>query len=172
VHGILLLEQRWIECLGEQVMGIITAQDSQSLRTCLHFQLPGLLALFPLRICHTALLLQHHQELLIRRQRLFGVGNILLCLCIFFISVSQLLCLRIDLLLSGLDLILLLLFFSCNTRSQGRCLASQRSSGMTAARGYASVTLPLQDNKICGGPDTDRHKDTGASPLMFQTPRH
>ena len=54
-----------------------------------------LLALLPLGVSHGALLLQHHEELLISAQRLLGVFKILLGLSILFIGISKLLGLAI-----------------------------------------------------------------------------
>merc|ERR1719191_2236783 len=105
MRGALLL--RKVEGFGKEVVCVVPREHSQGLGDCLHFKLASLLALFPLRIGHGALLLQHHEELFISGQRLFGVGNILLGLCIFLISIGQFLCLGINLSLPGCNFIFL-----------------------------------------------------------------
>merc|ERR1719323_1452277 len=91
------LEECRIECPCEQVMCIITAEHCQCFRHCLHFQLARLLTLFPFFVGHGTFFLQHHEELFICRQRLFGVLNIFFCLCIFLVCVSELSCFLLNL---------------------------------------------------------------------------
>merc|ERR1719512_218328 len=45
VHGGATLQQRWVECPGEEIMCVIATQNSQSFGHCLHLRLPCLLAI-------------------------------------------------------------------------------------------------------------------------------
>merc|ERR1719263_681443 len=60
--ALLLLDESWVECLGEQVVRLIGAQHGKSLGASFHLELAGLLALLPLGVSASALLLQHHEE--------------------------------------------------------------------------------------------------------------
>mmetsp|Transcript_80357 Transcript_80357/g.204357 ORF Transcript_80357/g.204357 Transcript_80357/m.204357 type:complete len:372 (-) Transcript_80357:496-1611(-) len=96
-----------VEGLGEKIVGIVSGEHGQGLGHGLHLQLPRLLALLPLLVRHLALLLQHHQELLICGKRGLCVLNVHLRLRILLVRVSQLAGLGLDLRLAGRDLLLL-----------------------------------------------------------------
>mmetsp|Transcript_37303 Transcript_37303/g.87357 ORF Transcript_37303/g.87357 Transcript_37303/m.87357 type:complete len:331 (+) Transcript_37303:1058-2050(+) len=78
-------------------MRIVGAQDLQGLGNGLHLHLAGLLALLPLLVGHGALLLEHHEELLIGRKRGPSVFDVLLGLGVLEVSVGKLLRLGVDL---------------------------------------------------------------------------
>merc|ERR1719162_794511 len=99
------LDKSRVECLGEKVMCIIRTENSQSLGAGLHLKLTSFLALFPLCIGVRALLLEHHQELLISRQGSLGVLQRFLGFRQFLISGGELLGLLVNLILTCLDLV-------------------------------------------------------------------
>mmetsp|Transcript_112245 Transcript_112245/g.206009 ORF Transcript_112245/g.206009 Transcript_112245/m.206009 type:complete len:204 (-) Transcript_112245:863-1474(-) len=107
VRGPLSLKQGRVECLCEHVMSIIRAEDRQRLGHCFHLKLTRLLPRLPFGIRHCALLLEHHQELLIGGERGLGVCDVLLGLRVLLIGGGKLLCLGINLRLSCRNLLLL-----------------------------------------------------------------
>merc|ERR1719174_274810 len=86
-----------VEGLREGVVRIVARQDGERLAHGLDLLSPGLLALFPLLVRHLARLLQVHEELLVRRE---GVPRVLEVL----LRLRELLRLRVLELSSGLDL--------------------------------------------------------------------
>mmetsp|Transcript_72270 Transcript_72270/g.233860 ORF Transcript_72270/g.233860 Transcript_72270/m.233860 type:complete len:352 (+) Transcript_72270:149-1204(+) len=107
IRDALPLQQRRVEGPGEDIVRVVAAECRQRLGHRLDLQLTGLLALLPLVVCHLALLLQHHDELLVGAQSLFGVRDILLCLRVLLVRVSPQLLLGLELLLSSRNLLLL-----------------------------------------------------------------
>merc|ERR1719215_944085 len=105
--ALLLLNECWVEGLGEEVMGLIRAQHGKSFGACLHLELASFLALLPLGISAGAFLFQHHEESLILSEGCLGVIKVLLGLSKLLISVSKFLSLGLRLFLSGNNLILL-----------------------------------------------------------------
>merc|ERR1719174_953653 len=96
-----------VEGLREGVVRIVARQDGERLAHGLDLLSPGLLALFPLLVRHLARLLQVHEELLVRREGVPRVLEVLLRLRELLVRVRELLRLRVLELRSGLDLSLL-----------------------------------------------------------------
>merc|ERR1719451_114264 len=99
-----------VEGLREGVVRIVARQDGERLAHGLDLLSPGLLALFPLLVRHLARLLQVHEELLVRRE---GVPRVLELLRLRVLELSSGLDLsflrRLEVLVRGLRLHLLLL---------------------------------------------------------------
>merc|ERR1719240_1426153 len=93
-----------VEGLREGVVRIVARQDGERLAHGPDILSPGLLALFPLLVRHLARLLQVHEELLVRREGVPRVLEVLLRLRELLVSVRELLRLRVLELSSGLDL--------------------------------------------------------------------
>merc|ERR1719236_313155 len=96
-----------VEGSRERVVRIIARQDGERLAHGLDLLSPGLLALLPFLVRHLAGLLQVHEELLVRRERVPRVLQVLLRLRELLVRVRELLRLRVLELGSGLDLRLL-----------------------------------------------------------------
>mmetsp|Transcript_37307 Transcript_37307/g.87369 ORF Transcript_37307/g.87369 Transcript_37307/m.87369 type:complete len:348 (+) Transcript_37307:1058-2101(+) len=88
-------------------MSIVSAQDCKCLGDSLHLQLPRLLALLPLLVGHGALLLEHHEELLVSGEAVLGVLNVHLGLGVLLVRGGKLLGLAVNLLSASRDLGLL-----------------------------------------------------------------
>merc|ERR1719486_621934 len=97
-----------VEGLREGVVRIVARQDGERLAHGLDLLSPGLLALFPLLVRHLARLLQVHEELLVRREGVPRVLEVLLRLRELLVRVGKLLRLGVLELRAGLDLRLLL----------------------------------------------------------------
>merc|ERR1719377_441001 len=93
-----------VERRRESVVGVVGAEDRQSLADSFDFLRASLCALLELLIGILAGLLQVHQELLVSRKRVAGVLQILLRLRKKGIRVGELLRLRVLLVRAGLDL--------------------------------------------------------------------
>ena len=93
-----------VESRRESIVGVVGAEDRQSLADGFDFLRASLRALLELLIGHLAGLLQVHQELLVSRKRVAGVLQILLRLRKKGIRVGELLRLRVLLVRAGLDL--------------------------------------------------------------------
>merc|ERR1719281_1365050 len=109
VLAVLRLHLRLHEVEGarEGVVRVIARQDGERLAHGLDLLSPCLLALLPLLVRHLASLLQVHEELLVRREGVPRVLEVLLRLRELLVRVRELLRLRVLELRSGLDLGLL-----------------------------------------------------------------
>mmetsp|Transcript_112246 Transcript_112246/g.206015 ORF Transcript_112246/g.206015 Transcript_112246/m.206015 type:complete len:225 (-) Transcript_112246:802-1476(-) len=107
VRGPLSLKQGRVECLCEHVMSIIRAEDRQRLGHCFHLKLTRLLPRLPFGIRHCALLLEHHQKLLVSRERVLGVLDVFFGLGILLVSCGLLRALLVDGIAARSDLCLL-----------------------------------------------------------------
>merc|ERR1719352_1979729 len=96
-----------VERAREGVVGVVGAQDRERLAHGLRLLRASLRPLLELLVRHLARLLQVHQELLVRRQGVAGVVEVLLRLGELLIRIGKLLSLRILLVRASLDLRLL-----------------------------------------------------------------
>merc|ERR1740138_931091 len=96
-----------VERAREGVVGVVGAQDRERLAHGLRLLRASLRPLLELLVRHLARLLQVHQELLVRRQGVAGVFEVLLRLGELLIRIGKFLSLRILLVRASLDLRLL-----------------------------------------------------------------
>merc|ERR1719387_1861311 len=140
-----------VEGAREGVVGVVGAQDRKSLAHGLRLLRAGLRALLELLVRHLAGLLQVHQELLVRRQGVAGVFEVLLRLGELLIRIGELLSLRVLLvsarrdlrLLRGLEILVrglalhLLLLRARQVRLEGLLHLLQNAKDGTGLRGVA-----------------------------------
>merc|ERR1719174_2347132 len=135
-----------IEGLGEHVVRLVRGEDCESLGACFHLQVALLGPCLILCVNLGAKLLQHHQKLLIFREGGLGVFQVLFGLGVCLISVSKLLSLLVDLILTSLNLSVL----GCFDLIVGVLLLHLHLLGVSQV-GLESLLHLLQDAKDLSG---------------------
>ena len=114
-----------VEGLREGVVGVVVGEDRQRLAAGLDLLLPGLLPLLPLRVRLLAGLLEVHEELLVRGERVPRVLEVELRLRELRVRVRELLRLRVLLLLARLGILFPPFFLS--KRKNGKSLQKHQT---------------------------------------------